>query len=410
MAIIAAFLDLEEGHSFALFRLLRRLKTGGHHVCCLGLPYVERHVRDQGFDFIPIMEDLLPPVSWHSGIWQSNYMGEGLRDFYFGPLARGEVLDGAMARLKPGVVILPCQYYIEGLLVYYRYQVPVVYFSASLRAGNRQEACQTVIANLLGLKSGGAEMLELITRAGVNLGSLRDLPNLVLRMPELMAFPEAFDLPGRETDPGVYYIGTGADLERTEQPFEWAGVDPVRPLIYCSLGSQSHLRKDVSRRFLQVVIDAAANHLEWQFIISIGKAFDAGDFTAVPANVILSGWVPQLEVLSRSTLMISHGGFGTVQECILMGVPMVIFPLLPERDMDRCAERVVYHGLGVRGEIEQVSSVELGVLIEEVLRNKSFNERIGLMGEKFRQQDRLEVGVKVIELLVATPSTRAALR
>jgi zeaxanthin glucosyltransferase len=401
MSTIAVFLDLDEGHSLPIFRLLRRLKERGHRVCCLGLKHTEACAREQGFEFIPIIENVLPPEALRGERFRASYVKDGLRDMYFGPLVRGEVLDHLMDDLKPDVGIFHTQYYLESLVARYRYRLPIVYFVASMRTASRTQASAVIIETLMNLKSGAAEMLELLTSAGVSFKSLTDVAQLVLQAPELMVLPEAFDLPGMAKEPGVYYLGAGVDLERAEDPFDWEGTNLDQPLVYCALGSQNHLTRETSRKFFQTVGSTAATRSDLQFIISIGKTFRATDFDDVPGNVRLINWVPQLEVLSRASLMINHGGFGTVKECILMGVPMLVFPLLPERDMDACAERVVYHGLGLQGDIQRISPVELGSMMEQVIQDPSYMQRVKIMREKFKEQDVLEVGVEVIENVIA---------
>jgi MGT family glycosyltransferase len=401
MSTILTFLDLDEGHSFPIFRLLKQIKAKGHRVVCLGLSHIGDWVRSHDFEFRAIIDDVLPAGFCTSERFQTIYVRDGLRELYLGPLARGQVLDSLIAELKPDAAIFLCNYYIESLVVSYRYGLPVVLFVPSCRTVSRQQACEAIVDTLFNLKSGAFEMIELLTASKARFKSLQELSHLLLEMPELMSFPESFDLPGCAASPGVYYLGDGVDLERTEDPFPWNEFNPEQPLIYCALGSQNHLVPETSCKFFQKVILTATAHPERQYIISIGKMIQASDFEAVPANVKLIPWVPQLEVLSRASLMINHGGFGTVKECVLMGVPMLVFPLMPGRDMDPCAERVVFHGLGLRGQIEQVSDSELDSMIEQLLNDSSFKQRVNRMRELFKQQDRLDRGVQVVEDLIA---------
>ncbi|HEU4837464.1 MAG TPA: nucleotide disphospho-sugar-binding domain-containing protein [Pyrinomonadaceae bacterium] len=406
MATILIFLDLDEGHSFPIFRLLKRLKARGHRVLCLGLARIGDWVRSHGFEFRAIIDDVLPKEFGRLDCFETTYVRDGLRELYLGPLVRGQVLDPAIAELKPDAGVFLCNYYIESLVVFYRYRLPIVLFVPACRTVSRQQACEAIIDTLMNLQSGAFEMIELLTTSGAPFKSLRELSHLLLQMPELMSFPESFDLPGSITSSNVYYLGDGVDLERTEEPFHWNGFNTEQPLIYCALGSQNHLALDTSRRFFQKVILTATAHADRQYIISIGKMLRATDFEDVPANVTLSSWVPQLTVLARSSLMINHGGFGTVKECVLMGVPMLVFPLMPGRDMDPCAERVVFHGLGLRGDIERVSACELDSMIEQVLTDPAFRQRVKSMRELFKQQDRLDRGVEVIEQVIAASQQR----
>jgi UDP:flavonoid glycosyltransferase YjiC (YdhE family) len=47
----------------------------------------------------------------------------------------------------------------------------------------------------------------------------------------------------------------------------------------------------------------------------------------VPSNVLVRPYVPQLELLSRSSVMITHGGANSVMEAIAYRVPLLIAPL-----------------------------------------------------------------------------------
>src|SRR5262249_16179616 len=144
-----------------------------------------------------------------------------------------------------------------------------------LKKGNRIIECESVEHDLLNVKSGLPELLKLLTKARVRLKSLKDIARLVLQLPELALLPEAFDLPGRGDEPGVYYIGAGVDMKRREAFFSWDGIDPNRVLIYCARGSQAELQIESSQRFFQLVLAVAMARPDWQFIIATGKELDA---------------------------------------------------------------------------------------------------------------------------------------
>jgi MGT family glycosyltransferase len=390
MSTIVVPLDFEEGHELSLFGLLKLLKDRGHRVCCLGARQDRDLVLEENIEFIPIsvpQEVLSNPIMWASG------KGGG----FFWLLLRG-VLDENITQLNPDLVLVSSHYYTEGLVIHYRYRLPIVYYFPSFRSKSRVDCCESaVIDALLNFKKGVPEMLELLAKSMAKCGNLKDIAHLTLGFPELLLIPEAFDLSGRGAEPGCYYIGDGVDLARSEKPFNWTDIDPERTLIYCALGSQSHMQAALSRRLFHLVLDVAMERPEWRFIIAIGKRADTIGETPAPGNVIITRWAPQLEVLCRADVMINHGGFGTVKECILMGVPMLVYPLMQSRDHVACAERVIHHGLGLQVDIEQISSGELGSLIEHLIEDPAFKQRLGVMREKFELQNRPEIGVQVIE-------------
>ena len=60
MATIVFILYPEAGHLFPTFKLARSLKRRGHRIHYFGPVDFEADIRAQGFDFIPILEQLWP--------------------------------------------------------------------------------------------------------------------------------------------------------------------------------------------------------------------------------------------------------------------------------------------------------------------------------------------------------------
>src|SRR5258706_14217271 len=97
-------------------------------------------------------------------------------------------------------------------------------------------------------------------------------------------------------------------------------------------------------------------------------------------------------------MMITHGGLGSIKECILFGVPMMVFPL--GRDQPRNAARVVYHRLGLRADIRNVSTDIIQSLIDRVDRDPSFKTSAEVMGKRFRELEGMQRGAKLVEKMM----------
>ena len=61
------------------------------------------------------------------------------------------------------------------------------------------------------------------------------------------------------------------------------------------------------------------------------------------------------------------------------------------------AARVVYHGLGERLWLKELSAPVLGRLIDRVLQDSSYSERAKLMSEKLRNLEQQSPGVAIVE-------------
>lgn len=98
---------------------------------------------------------------------------------------------------------------------------------------------------------------------------------------------------------------------------------------------------------LKEIITAAEGLLNFQFVIATSTYKDQLRSHVASPNVSLLDYAPQISLLSKSILMITHAGGNSVKECIRMGVPMLCYPF--EHDQFGNAVRVVYHKLGLRG-------------------------------------------------------------
>ena len=78
-----------------------------------------------------------------------------------------------------------------------------------------------------------------------------------------------------------------------------------------------------------------------------------------------------------------------------MGVPMLLMPVYYDEFGN--AARVVYHGLGARLWLRELSALELGRLIDKVLEDSSYSARAKIMSEKLRNLEQQSPGVAIIE-------------
>jgi MGT family glycosyltransferase len=61
--------------------------------------------------------------------------------------------------------------------------------------------------------------------------------------------------------------------------------------------------------------------------LTVVAATDPGIFPTWPDNFIVQGFVPQTRLLGEMDAVICHGGFNTVNDTFLNGLPMVITPI-----------------------------------------------------------------------------------
>lgn len=223
------------------------------------------------------------------------------------------------------------------------------------------------------------------------------IPSYILRLLEIVLCPKEFDFP-HAAKPGRYYVEASIDVDRDEPPFPSEIVSGTSPVVYCALGTLRWFPQSRYRAFYQAVIEASRSRPDWQWVVAVGDSFSVRDFRGVPSNVILVNRAPQLQMLKRARLMITHGGTNTIKECIYCGVPMVVYPL--GYDHPGNAGRVIYHGLGAKGNFLKVSTEQVRTLMERVDGDPYYRMQTKFMQRIFQEAEEQQRGLKMIELIL----------
>lgn len=97
--------------------------------------------------------------------------------------------------------------------------------------------------------------------------------------------------------------------------------------------------------------------------MSIGRHVDRATLGPVPSNVELHEWVPQLAVLGRASVFVTHAGMGGCSEGLYQGVPMVAVP----QAVDQFGNAAMLEALGVGVHLPMQQATP-GALRDAVLR------------------------------------------
>lgn len=226
--------------------------------------------------------------------------------------------------------------------------------------------------------------------------SIKSLQELILA-PKSIDFPEiapsnqlylaSSDHDRKEVIENVYMKRLIQQLKTTAQNKVW---------IYCSLGTLSNIHNKKCKAFFEKLIQVFLEKKEWEIIISTGGIKPEVFFNKAP-NIHLVEKAPQLEILKYCRVMITHGGINSMLECINRLVPMLVFPLNNKWDQNGNSARIVYYGLGLRGNIEKITPDCILKKLETLLKSPSYAKNIELMNNKFKKESGFEEAVNLIK-------------
>ncbi len=86
-------------------------------------------------------------------------------------------------------------------------------------------------------------------------------------------------------------------------------------------------------------------------LLSVGRGTDLAHFANAPANFIFAEAVPQLPILERARIFLTHGGLNSVHEGLWHGVPMVAVPQQIEQFHNAHAMQAAGAGITLDAEI-----------------------------------------------------------
>jgi MGT family glycosyltransferase len=143
------------------------------------------------------------------------------------------------------------------------------------------------------------------------------------------------------------------------------------PLVYVSLGTTFN----DAPAFYQACFEAFADQ-PYQVLLSTGGR--AMTLPEPPANVRVMPFVPQMEVLSRASVFVTHGGMNSANEGLWHGVPMVVVP--QRGDQFLVGWRMAELGAGMAIMPAEATPARLRDTVGRLIAESSFRERASALG------------------------------
>ena len=118
---------------------------------------------------------------------------------------------------------------------------------------------------------------------------------------------------------------------------------------------------------------------------------------AVPPNAVLVEWLSYSQLMPAASLVISHGGHGTVARALCAGTPVLICPIIG--DMSETAMRVAWAGCGLSLPWRLCRPAPLRWATRRVLEDPSFSDRAGRLAGWAAENGGAERGAELVERL-----------
>ncbi len=397
------------GHLNPLIALSRQLVARGHRVTLFQHPELEQHVRARGLEFFPI--DI--PGSSYTG--QPRGTNQRKPRTQIGEIAyrlrRIEGDMGAFLREYPAAIrdagvdtLIVGEISLAGPTLAEMLRLPYFIVSTSIphnfgwdaprsiaNPGSYMDRLQKNLLEVSVLRMKGPVRRSLDRyRRKIGLGSIKNIEQNFPELAHITQWPRCLDLPRSELPTNFFYTGPFVDeAGRAFVEFPWSRLDG-RPLIYASLGTTRKSSTSIFHRIAE-----ACSRLDLQLVISLGGRRDPAMFSDLPGNPLVVGNAPQLELLKRAQIVISHAGPNTVLETLMQGKPLLALPMA--LDQPAVAARLATLGVAEVLPVENRSTEQLRAALLEVQNDPSYRNAAQKLQSQMQSLRGLERAADIIE-------------
>lgn len=361
----------EPGHILPVVPLAARLRTAGFTCIFLTAGQFASYLRSENFSAVAYKgserswppDAVFSPQSTGAELWRNMLPVGSFDRRHFLERSISEVV----ATVHPDVIVADRLFHFYGIRLPDLFPAtPICYLWTSLpRWGRRNPDCKT--------------------------------ENLIL-------CPEELELPQfRLRSANVHYIEPSIGLDRNEAPLP-AHLEPSKPVVLCAFGTQ-HARYQHLSRIIDKIYLAASRLPNVQFIIATGDHDDKTGriYKKIADNVIMYRAAPQLTILRNCSVLLSHGGLGSLKEAVYMGVPSLVIPL--GFDQPYNAIRVERLGIGRRMLPTCLTDTGIKDALIDLMNNRQYHRRVEELMRILRAYEASPKGPSIIAGLTTDSPT-----
>ncbi|MBD7910518.1 glycosyltransferase [Clostridium cibarium] len=204
----------------------------------------------------------------------------------------------------------------------------------------------------------------------------------------------------RELNNSTIFVGPCVSCKRVDLiekfPFEVLRDDVSK--IYVSLGTVFNNKPEVFKKILNGI-----EKENFQVIVSAGGSYDKLMKCGFGDNILIFKRVPQLEILKKVDLVISHGGNNTINETLAAGKPIVVIPIGGEQGDN--ASKIEYLKVAKKINISNFSSNEVLEKVKSILDNPIYKENADRIREIISKTDGVNTSVELINWVAENGKT-----
>lgn len=211
-----------------------------------------------------------------------------------------------------------------------------------------------------------------------------------------------FEYPRSDLPEHVYFVGPvsqggGRDTAELALPEWWSDLDSGRPVIHVTQGTVAN--RDYND-LIRPAIEGLAND-DVLVVVSTGGRPEDTLTGPLPANVRVSSYLPYDELLPKTSVLVTNGGYGGVQFALRHGVPLVVAGQSEEKA--EVTARVAWSGTGINLRTNRAKPDDVAHAVRKVLADPSYQQHAQRIGKAIEGSRGVDALVNLVEKKAQTP-------
>jgi MGT family glycosyltransferase len=202
-------------------------------------------------------------------------------------------------------------------------------------------------------------------------------------LPDLYLHPgiESFEYP--DSNSKVQYIGAlPTPAGQPTLPQWWQHLDRTKRLVLVTQGTIAN------RDFSQVIapaLVALGGRDDVTIIVTTGGQPAEAIPVAIPANARITSFLPYAQIMPEIDLLITNGGYGTVNMAISHGIPIISAGLT--EDKEEVSAHVQWSGAGIDLRTNHAAPEAIRQAVDEIFTQPGYRERAQQLSLEFANHD-----------------------
>ncbi|MCY4725296.1 glycosyltransferase [Nocardioides sp. STR2] len=206
-----------------------------------------------------------------------------------------------------------------------------------------------------------------------------------------------FEYPRSDAPTTLHFVGpispTGS---QAPMPPWWDELDGSRPVVHVTQGTIAN--RDY-RQIIAPTLEGLADDDVLVVVSTGGRPLDT--LPPLPANARAAAFLPYDELLPRTDVFVTNGGYGGVQYALRHGVPIVTST--GQEDKPEVAGRISWSGVGRRLKTETPPPAAVADAVRAVLRDATYRASAGRIAASMAQARGLAHLAELVDHLAASP-------